>query len=149
MSLVLFFVLLVIGFSLATVGSIVGIVESFRESAVWGLLYLFVPFASLVFTVKFWQQREWVRKGFFAALGGVVLMMFSGIAGAFLVPSTEFAPYEELSSESYGSESYGSEEDFVATTADGSTSATYRAHLRSQELAASRLSISLTKQKSI
>lgn len=120
MSIVLLVTLAAIGFLLATVGSIVGVVESFRESAVWGLLYLFVPFASLVFTIKFWQQREWVRKGLFASLVGVALLMLSGIVAAFVIPPTEFAQYEEL-----GTQEPSLGETYSTATADGGASATY------------------------
>ncbi len=77
MSAILFLVLFFAGLVLSVVGGIIGIVQAFQESAVWGLLYWFVPFASLVFLVKFWSQREWLRKSFFMSLGGVALIGLS------------------------------------------------------------------------
>ncbi|MEM9451929.1 MAG: hypothetical protein AAGA75_25845 [Cyanobacteria bacterium P01_E01_bin.6] len=74
--------LFLIGLSLSLTGGVIGIVQAFQTSAVWGLLYLFVPFASLVFVVKFWN-RKWVRNSLFLALGGVV----SFIAAAFVSPA--------------------------------------------------------------
>ncbi|MEM7772812.1 MAG: hypothetical protein AAF327_20165 [Cyanobacteria bacterium P01_A01_bin.37] len=74
--------LFLIGLGLSLTGGVIGIVQAFQTSAVWGLLYLFVPFASLVFVVKFWN-RKWVRNSLFLALGGVV----SFIAAAFVSPA--------------------------------------------------------------
>lgn len=76
MTPVLFLVLFGLGFLLAFAGGIIGVVEAFRVNVTWGLLYLFVPFAALVFIVKFWQ-RKWVRNSFFMSLGGLVLALLS------------------------------------------------------------------------
>jgi hypothetical protein len=67
---VIFLLLFFLGLILSTIGGIIGLVESFRVSTVWGLLFLFVPFAALVFYVKFWG-REWTRRAVFLTLGGL------------------------------------------------------------------------------
>ncbi|MEM9006424.1 MAG: hypothetical protein AAGE59_23220 [Cyanobacteria bacterium P01_F01_bin.86] len=70
-----------IGLGLSLTGSVIGIFQAFQASTVWGLLYLFVPFASLVFVAKFWS-RKWVRNSLFLTLGGIV----SFIAALFFSP---------------------------------------------------------------
>jgi hypothetical protein len=65
-----FLLLFFLGLILSTIGGIIGLVESFRVSTVWGLLFLFVPLAALVFYVKFWG-REWTRRAVFLTLGGL------------------------------------------------------------------------------
>ncbi|MEM6353804.1 MAG: hypothetical protein AAF766_23910 [Cyanobacteria bacterium P01_D01_bin.14] len=74
--------LFLIGLGLSLAGGMIGLVQAFQTSAVWGLLYLFVPFASLVFVAKFWS-RKWVRNSLFLTLGGVV----SFIAAALVSPA--------------------------------------------------------------
>ena len=52
-----FLILLVIVFGLLSLFGLVGLyVAAFRESVVWGLLCLFVPFAMLVFVIRRWEQ---------------------------------------------------------------------------------------------
>ena len=88
MSSILFFILVLAGVLLSFVGGIIGIAQSFSESIVWGLFYLFIPFASLVFLVKFWRQREWLRKAFFMSISGFGLIL----AGMFFAPN-EYSEY--------------------------------------------------------
>jgi hypothetical protein len=76
MGAVLFLVLFVLGALLALAGNLVSIVDAFRVSPVWGLLSLFIPFALIVFWVKFWG-RKWARNGFFISLGGLGAMLLS------------------------------------------------------------------------
>ena len=52
------------------VGAIMMLVAAFKTSVVWGLCYLFVPFAALVFICTHWQES---KKGFFIWLAGVPL----------------------------------------------------------------------------
>ncbi|MEO0540875.1 MAG: hypothetical protein AAFZ80_08420 [Cyanobacteria bacterium P01_A01_bin.105] len=88
---ILILFLFLCGFVLALSGGIIGIVQAFQESATWGLLYLFVPFASLVFVIKFWG-RKWVRNSLFLSLGG----MFMFIIGAVVSPMLMQQAYGDL-----------------------------------------------------
>lgn len=72
--------LIALGGLLAFTGGIIDLVQAFQTSVVWGLLYLFVPFASLVFIIKFWSHK-WVRNGFLMSLLGT-LLIFGGLAGS-------------------------------------------------------------------
>ncbi|MEO9128277.1 MAG: hypothetical protein ABI262_26855 [Microcoleus sp.] len=71
----LFFAL---GFLLSIVGSIWGLVQAFQEDVVWGLLYWFIPFASLVFYIKKWINTK-IRKTFLIQLAAWPLFLLSGI----------------------------------------------------------------------
>ncbi len=71
-----FILLLILGFLTAVVGSIVGLVDAFRVSPVWGLLSLFIPFALLVFCLKFWN-RKWARNSLIMSVSGVAMMLLS------------------------------------------------------------------------
>jgi len=62
--------LIILAVILSLVGGIWFIVIAFRQSVVWGLVVIFVPFASLVFLVKYWQQA---KTSFFIQLIGTVL----------------------------------------------------------------------------
>jgi len=103
---------------IAIVGSILGIVDSFQESTTWGLLYLLVPFASLVYTIKFWKQREGVRRSFFVILGGSVVAAVGMVVAAIMAPPIDYGEYGNYSDLDFP-------EELTATTADGGTSATY------------------------
>lgn len=79
-----FLVLFLLGFLLATVGGIIGLVDAFRVSPVWGLLSLFIPFALLFFCIKFWG-RKWARNSFIMSLSGLGVMLLSTpLLGAFI-----------------------------------------------------------------
>ncbi|MEL7521303.1 MAG: hypothetical protein AAGJ80_06745 [Cyanobacteria bacterium J06553_1] len=139
MSAVLCIILFLLGLGLALGGGAIGIVQAFQESPTWGLLYLFVPFASLVFLIKFWQQREWVRKSFFMGLAGSGAIVASTIIGVLTAPPMEFSDYGSADfdfEEGYGegsytgensgaADSFGGDNEFVATTAGGTATATY------------------------
>jgi hypothetical protein len=60
-------VLLAMAGVLSLVGAVMFAVAAFRVSVVWGLLVLFVPFAGLVFLVKYWAQA---KRGFLVSLAG-------------------------------------------------------------------------------
>ncbi|WP_017299935.1 hypothetical protein [Nodosilinea nodulosa] len=84
MGAIAFVVLFVLGFLLATAGGIVSLVDAFRVSPVWGLLSLFIPFALLVYCIKFWG-RKWARNGLIMSLGGLGVMLLSTpLLGAFI-----------------------------------------------------------------
>lgn len=79
----IFTVGLMLGFFLAVTGGIWGLVQAFQEDAVWGLLYLFVPFASLVFYIKKWGRRN-IKKAFFLqSIGAIVMVVSSGLGMIF------------------------------------------------------------------
>jgi hypothetical protein len=71
-----FIVLFFVGLVLSLVGSIWGLVQAFREDVVWGILYWFVPFASLVFYIKKWSNPK-IRKTFLIQVAGLPVMLFS------------------------------------------------------------------------
>lgn len=62
-------ILICLGYLAMMAGGIWGLVLAFQESAVWGLLYFFVPFAAFVFIIKKWSRKS-VRRSFFLSLGG-------------------------------------------------------------------------------
>ena len=67
-----------LGFLLAIVGSIWGLVQAFQEDVVWGLLYWFIPFASFVFYIKKWSNKK-IRKTLFIQLAAWPMFLLSGI----------------------------------------------------------------------
>ncbi|TVP67394.1 MAG: hypothetical protein EA342_08835 [Leptolyngbya sp. LCM1.Bin17] len=83
MGAVAFLLLFLVGVLLATVGGVIGIIDAFRVSPVWGLLSLLIPFALLVFCIKFWSQRKWARNSLIATLAGLASML---VALPFLGP---------------------------------------------------------------
>lgn len=52
------------------------LVIAFKESTVWGLACLFIPFAVLVFAFKFWDEA---KLPFFGILAGSFLSFFGGV----------------------------------------------------------------------
>ncbi|HSM81102.1 MAG TPA: hypothetical protein VLS96_05425 [Nodosilinea sp.] len=84
MGAIAFLALFILGLLLATVGGIIGLVDAFRVSPVWGLLSFFVPFALLVFCIKFWN-RKWARNSLIMSLAGLGTMLLSTpFLGAFI-----------------------------------------------------------------
>lgn len=75
MSAILLILLFFLGALLATIGGIIGVVDAFRVNTVWGLLALFIPFALLVFCIKFWNQRKWARNSLVISLLGLLAMV--------------------------------------------------------------------------
>ncbi|MEO0447473.1 MAG: hypothetical protein AAF191_15480, partial [Verrucomicrobiota bacterium] len=47
---------IVLGFLLSAIFAIILIVKAFKTSPVWGVCSIFVPFALLVFVIKFWGE---------------------------------------------------------------------------------------------
>ncbi len=83
--LILIFLMFGLGI-LAMMGSGVwSLVLAFQESSTWGLLYLFVPFAALAFTVMKWSNKS-VRRSFFLSLGGFGAVILSVIIQMLFVP---------------------------------------------------------------
>lgn len=103
MGAIAFVLLVILGFLTAVVGSIVGLVDAFRVSPVWGLLSLFIPFALLVYCLKFWN-RKWARNSLIMSVSGAAMMLLSTpFLGAFNAqrasqlasPNGETFPIEE------------------------------------------------------
>ncbi|MFM7527132.1 MAG: hypothetical protein ACKO63_01335, partial [Nodosilinea sp.] len=53
----------------------IGIIDAFKVSPVWGLLSLLIPFALLVFCIKFWERRRWARNSLVLGLLGLLSMV--------------------------------------------------------------------------
>ncbi len=64
--------LLSVGVIAAIIGNIMIVVEAFRESILWGICYLLVPFASLVFLFAHWSRA---KSGFLVSLLGSLLIV--------------------------------------------------------------------------
>lgn len=71
----LFFIL---GLVLSLVGYIWGLVQAFGEQTLWGVLYLLVPFAGLVFYVKNWSNKK-IRKTFLIQCAGLLMFVLGGV----------------------------------------------------------------------
>lgn len=118
-----FLVLIILGALLATVGSLIGAIDAFQVSPVWGLLSLFIPFALFVYWAKF-RGRKWARNSFLIFLGGLLSMLASiPFLGGFIAqrvqqagaPVEESIPAEEVPIESVPvpDEPVASQEDFA------------------------------------
>lgn len=64
--------LFLLGLLLMTISGIWGLILAFQESVVWGLLYLFIPFAALIFLIQKWSKQA-VRNSFFLWLIGLLV----------------------------------------------------------------------------
>ena len=51
-------ILMAVGGIISAVFGILLLIQAFKESVVWGLVYLLVPFGALVYVVKFWDQAK-------------------------------------------------------------------------------------------
>lgn len=51
-------ILMIIGTLIALVYSIQLLIMAFRESILWGLGYILVPFVSLIFLIMFWSETK-------------------------------------------------------------------------------------------
>jgi len=71
----LFLLLFFLGALLAIIGGIIGIVDAFSVSPLWGLLSLLVPFALLVFCIRFWRTRRLARISLLTSLAGLLSMV--------------------------------------------------------------------------
>ena len=63
----------ILGYALCLVGGIRGIVTAFREDAVQGLCYLFVPFYALYYLITRWDE---MGESFRMQLSGVMTIVF-------------------------------------------------------------------------
>lgn len=64
-------ILIGLGLLLLLIGGIWAIVVAFQRSVVWGLCYLFVPFAALVFLFVAWVEA---RRAFYTQVAGIALI---------------------------------------------------------------------------
>jgi len=71
----LFFVL---GFVLSFAGYIWGVVQAFQQETLWGLLYLLIPCAGLVFHLKNWSNLK-IRKAFLIQCAGLLMFVLGGV----------------------------------------------------------------------
>ncbi|MGJ3251404.1 MAG: tetratricopeptide repeat protein [Elainellaceae cyanobacterium] len=83
---IVLFVVMAVGYLIMLTGGIWGLILAFQDSAVWGLLYLFVPFAALVFFIKKWSRIP-VRKSFFLQIGGFLVGLLGILGFAFMSDS--------------------------------------------------------------
>jgi hypothetical protein len=61
-----------LGLALALVGNVMILIAAFRQSILWGLASLIVPFAILGFVVTHWSET---KKGFLIlVLGGILVV---------------------------------------------------------------------------
>ncbi|MEG4853100.1 tetratricopeptide repeat protein [Microcoleus sp. B5-D4] len=105
----LFFIL---GLVLSLVGYFWGLVQAFGEETIWGVLYLLVPFASLVFYIKNWRNQT-IRKTFLIQCAGLLMFVLGGITtsvfyGKNFVKTSDSGPnveqgYNEQSPSSFAS----------------------------------------------
>lgn len=102
MGAIAFLLLVILGFILAMVGSIVTLVDAFRVSPVWGLVAWFIPFGMVVYWVKYWG-RKWARNGFYISLSSLGALLLSvPFLGGFLAQQSGglvTTPEESLSGE--------------------------------------------------
>ena len=80
-------ILILLGFLLSLIGGIWGLVLAFQDSALWGVLYLLVPFASLVFVIKKWGNPA-VKKSFLLSLLGAGLAVLGTVLGGRMTPAS-------------------------------------------------------------
>ena len=71
----LFLLLFLLGVVLALLGGVIGVIDAFKVSPVWGLLTLLIPFALLFFCIKFWERRRWARNSLVLGLLGLLSMI--------------------------------------------------------------------------
>lgn len=75
---ILIMVLMVVGFMISLVGSILFLVAAFRQSVPWGLAVLLLPFAALVFLFMHWSQA---KRAFMVQLLGTLIGILVFILG--------------------------------------------------------------------
>ena len=87
---ILMFLLWGLGGLLSFVGGLWLLILAFRQSVLWGLAVMIIPFASLFFIVKFWAEA---RHPFFVSLVSIVLMVVGAFVGVMTAsPSGAAAP---------------------------------------------------------
>jgi hypothetical protein len=80
------FSLMGLGWLVGMIAGIMFLVAAFRVSPLWGLAVLFLPFASLIFLIKYWSEAKKAFLGQILAVlvmgSGMAVAMSSGVAGA-------------------------------------------------------------------
>ncbi|MEB3313822.1 MAG: hypothetical protein VKL98_06710, partial [Cyanobacteriota bacterium] len=71
----IFLLLFLLGVMLALLGGVIGVIDAFQVNPGWGLLTLLIPFALLVFCIKFWERRRWARNSLILGLLGLASMV--------------------------------------------------------------------------
>jgi cytochrome bd-type quinol oxidase subunit 2 len=84
MSMVLI-ALAVIFYIVAFVGGIMVLIAAFKESALWGICSLLIPFVMLVFVITHWEAS---KKGFLLQVAGVVLGVLCAFGAAAMAASS-------------------------------------------------------------
>jgi hypothetical protein len=69
-------ILMGIGGIITLIGGVMLLVVAFKQSAMWGLGCIFVPFVSLVFLIKFWADA---KKPFFICLAALPFSVIGGV----------------------------------------------------------------------
>jgi len=69
---ILGFLLLLVGGAVCVGTGLWLLVLAFQESLLWGLAYIFVPFASLVFLIMHWDKT---KQPFLYSLAGVAVLV--------------------------------------------------------------------------
>ncbi|PKL75941.1 MAG: hypothetical protein CVV27_12795 [Candidatus Melainabacteria bacterium HGW-Melainabacteria-1] len=60
------------GLVVALIFGVILLIQAFKVHVLWGLAYLFVPFAALVYVVKYWEDA---RKPFLYSLLSLPLLI--------------------------------------------------------------------------
>jgi hypothetical protein len=74
-------ILVIIGLIIALIFGIQLLIIAFRESILWGLGYLFVPFVNLIFIIMHWNET---KTPFLRALIAIPFL----VGGALLMPQS-------------------------------------------------------------
>lgn len=80
-------VIFIAGFVMMLIGAIRILVSAFRESILWGLGCLFVPFCMLIYLIVHWEDA---KSGFFLKLKGFFVVAL-GLICAIAIPNWERA----------------------------------------------------------
>ncbi len=106
MGMVVFGILILLGFLLSMAANVTNIVQAFQESVTWGLVVFLVPLAIFVFVIKFWQKK-WISRVFLMSIGGAALSMGSMVGLIATMP--EDMRNEVFAGEGYYDESWDGE----------------------------------------
>lgn len=61
---------LIVGSIILLIGLLILLIQAFKQSALWGLAVLLIPFAGIVFAIRFWEQA---RNGFLVFIVGLLI----------------------------------------------------------------------------
>jgi hypothetical protein len=76
------------GFVMMLFGGVRVLISAFRQSILWGLGCLFVPFCKLIYLIVHWEDA---KSGFFLYLKGVSVVILGVVLGVVVVPRIEKA----------------------------------------------------------